>query len=158
MTNPWQSDRTGTALTGTNPTVVRRLTAGFAAIGDTQFLPGYTVLLTDTPGAERLTDLPRPRRLAFLDDMERLGEAVERVCGRLDTGFRRINLEILGNSLPPLHAHVWPRYSWEPADLASGPVWRYPRERWTDERHALGPQHDPLREELGRELDLLVGR
>jgi hypothetical protein len=75
---------------------MRRLDAGFAVIGDTQFLPGYCVLLVDELGVQRLSDLPRGKRMAFLSDMERLGEAVERACRRLDPAFRRVNLEILG--------------------------------------------------------------
>lgn len=35
----WREDRIGSALRGENPTVLRRLEAGFAVIGDTQFLP-----------------------------------------------------------------------------------------------------------------------
>ncbi|WP_435808364.1 diadenosine tetraphosphate hydrolase [Streptomyces afghaniensis] len=136
---------------------MRRLGAGFAAIGDVQFLPGYSVLLTDDPAVERLSDLPRGRRLAFLGDMERLGEAVERACRRMDAEFRRVNLEILGNSYATLHAHVWPRYGWESADLVKLPVWLYPRERWSEERYALGPQHDRLRDAIGEELDRLGG-
>ncbi|MFJ3492475.1 diadenosine tetraphosphate hydrolase [Streptomyces sp. NPDC086091] len=152
MTDDWRDDRIGSALRGTNPTVLRRLAAGFAVIGDTQFLPGYSVLLTDDPAAERLSDLPRGRRLAFLSDMDALGEAVERACGRLDPAFRRVNLEILGNADPFLHAHVWPRFDWEPDALVRLPVWRYPRERWSDPRHALGPRHDPLRAAIQDEL------
>ncbi|MGW0706746.1 hypothetical protein ACWD4G_12425 [Streptomyces sp. NPDC002643] len=103
----WRRDRVGSALRGQNPTVLRRLDAGFAVIGDTQFLPGYSVLLVDEPGVGRLSELPRARRLAFLADMDRLSEAVERACGRLDPAFRRVNLEILGNTDPFLHAHIW---------------------------------------------------
>lgn len=136
--------------------MLRRLEAGFAVIGDVQFLPGYAVLLVDDPAVRRLTELPRGRRLAFLSDMERLGEAVERVCGRLDPGFRRINLEILGNSDPFLHAHVWPRYAWEPEELVGRPVWLYPQERWGDQRYALGPRHEELRAAIGEELDRLA--
>ena len=77
----------GSALAGRNPTVLRRMAAGFAVIGDVQFLPGYCVLITDTPGADRLTDLPRERRLLFLADLERLGEAVQTVCERRDPAF-----------------------------------------------------------------------
>jgi hypothetical protein len=66
----WRADRIGSALRGENPTVLVRLESGFAVIGDTQFLPGYCLLLTDDPTADRLLDLPRPRRLAFLADME----------------------------------------------------------------------------------------
>ncbi|MCN9242348.1 diadenosine tetraphosphate hydrolase [Streptomyces sp. RY43-2] len=151
----WRTDRIGSALRGQNPTVLRRLDAGFAVIGDVQFLPGYSVLLVDDPKVERLSDLPRGKRLAFLSDMDRLGEAVERASQRGDSAFRRVNLEILGNTDGFLHAHVWPRFEWEPAELVGGPVWRYPRDRWTDQRYALGPQHDRLRQTIGDELDRL---
>lgn len=155
MTANWKRDRIGAALNGTNPTVLRRLDAGFAVIGDVQFLPGYCVLLTDTPGVERLTDLPRERRLRFLADMDLAAEAVERVCGRRDPGFRRVNLEILGNTDPFLHAHIWPRYDWEPAHLVGRPVWLHPAERWSDPDSALGPGHEELRVALTAEIDRL---
>ncbi|MBD9731533.1 diadenosine tetraphosphate hydrolase [Streptomyces sp. H28] len=155
MIDDWRTDRIGTALQGENPTVLRRLTAGFAVIGDVQFLPGYSVLLVDEPGVERLSGLPKAKRGSFLLDMDRLGEAVERACRRLDPAFRRVNLEILGNTDPFLHAHVWPRYDWEPADAVGKPVWLYPRERWSDERFRLGPQHDVLRDAISSELDQL---
>ncbi|MET7289914.1 diadenosine tetraphosphate hydrolase [Streptomyces sp. NPDC005573] len=151
----WRADRIGAALCGENPTVLRRLGAGFAVIGDVQFLPGYSVLLVDEPGVQRLSDLPRAKRLAFLSDMDRLGEAVERVCRRSDPAFRRVNLEILGNTDPFLHAHVWPRFDWEPAESVGRPVWLYPADRWRDESFGLGPRHDALRTELGNELDRL---
>ncbi|MER6452769.1 diadenosine tetraphosphate hydrolase [Streptomyces sp900105245] len=155
MTGDWRGDRIGAALRGENPTVLRRLESGFAVIGDVQFLPGYSVLLVDEPGVQRLSDLPRPKRLAFLSDMDRLGEAVERACRQTDPDFRRVNLEILGNTDPFLHAHVWPRFAWEPAELVGKPVWLYPRERWTAERYRLGPQHEGLRDAIGSELDQL---
>ncbi|MFF8356637.1 diadenosine tetraphosphate hydrolase [Streptomyces chartreusis] len=155
MTGDWRTDRIGAALRGENPTVLRRLESGFAVIGDVQFLPGYSVLLVDDPGVQRLSDLPRAKRLSFLSDMDRLGEAVERACLRLDPGFRRVNLEILGNTDPFLLAHVWPRYEWEPAELVAKPVWLYPPDRWSDERFRLGPRHDALREAILSELDQL---
>jgi diadenosine tetraphosphate (Ap4A) HIT family hydrolase len=91
--------------------------ASFAVIGDVQWLPGYCVLLADDPAVTRLTDLPRSRRHEFLDSMDRLGEAVELACFATDAAFRRINVEILGNTDDFLHAHLWPRYDWEPPDL-----------------------------------------
>lgn len=154
----WKQDRIGASLRGENPTVLRRLSAGFANIGDVQFLPGYCVLLVDTPDVQRLTDLPRHRRLEFLADLDLAGEAVERVCGRRDSGFRRVNLEILGNSDPYLHAHIWPRYDWEPEHIVARPVWLYPVERWSDPASALGPRHDDLRAELTAEIDRLRSR
>ncbi len=149
----WRQDRIGAALRGANPTVLRRLPGGFAVIGDVQFLPGYCVLLCDSPGVERLSDLPRAGRLAFLESMDRLGTAVERACADHDHGFRRVNLEILGNTDPYLHAHVWPRYSWEPAEHLGAPVWSYPRERWHDPITLLGPAHAALRAAITGYLD-----
>jgi diadenosine tetraphosphate (Ap4A) HIT family hydrolase len=156
MSADWRADRIAAALRGENPTVLTRMEAGFAVIGDVQFLPGYCVLLIDDPAITRLSDLPVQRRMAFLTDMERLAEAVERVCGRRDSRFLRINLEILGNTDPYLHAHVWPRYAWEPEELVRRPVWLYPPERWRDQVHALGAEHDDLRLELAVELERLA--
>lgn len=156
MTEPdWRSDRISSALRGENPAVLRRLDAGFAVIGDVQFLPGYSVLLVDDPAVQRLSELPKAKRPAFLADMDRLGEAVERACKRLDPAFRRVNLEILGNTDAFLHAHVWPRFEWEPDERVHLPVWLYPRENWSDERYALGPRHEALRQAISEELDAL---
>ncbi|MEU6866061.1 diadenosine tetraphosphate hydrolase [Streptomyces sp. NPDC046876] len=157
MNDDWRNDRIGSAHRGENPTVLRRLDQGFAVIGDRQFLPGYAVLLTDDPSVTRLSDLPRARRVAYLGDMERLAEAVERACRRLDPAFRRVNIEILGNTDPYLHAHIWPRYDWEPADLVRLPVWLYEEEYWRGSQYELGPRHDGLRTAIGEELDRLGG-
>jgi len=152
----WRMDRVGSALAGTNPTVMKRLPAAFAVIGDVQFLPGYSVAIADRPGVERLSDLPRADRVEFLTSMETLGEAVERACAALDSGFRRVNLEILGNTDAFLHAHVWPRYEWEQPHLVSKPVWLYPADRWSDPDNALAPQHDALRARITAEITNLV--
>ena len=151
----WRADRVGSALTDENPTVLARLPSAFAVIGDVQFLPGYCVLLTDRPGAECLSDLPRAERRAFLGSMDLLGEAVETVCDARDPQFRRVNLEILGNTDAFLHAHVWPRYEWEPPELVTRPVWLHPAERWSDPATRLGPEHDGLRAELTDSLAIL---
>ena len=155
MAEDWKSDRIGSSLRSENPTVLRRLDAGFAIIGDIQFLPGYCVLLTDTPDVQRLSDLPRPRRMEFLADLDLLTEVVERVCARRDPAFRRANLSILGNLDPFLHAHIFPRYEWEPAEFISGPIDHYPAEQKTDPATLLGPQHDGLRAELVAEIDAM---
>jgi diadenosine tetraphosphate (Ap4A) HIT family hydrolase len=94
----WRDDRVGSALRGENPTVLARLPAGFAVMGDPQWLPGYCVLLTDDPAAERLSDLSGAERTAYLESMAALDAAVERACALADPAFRRINLEILGNA------------------------------------------------------------
>lgn len=152
MMEDWRLDRVGSALRGENPTVLKKVPAGYAVIGDVQWLPGYCVLLTDNPKAERLSDLPRSERSSFLESMALLGEAVETVCGDRDPDFLRVNLEILGNSDPFLHCHVWPRYAWEPPQLVDRPVWLYPREYWSDPVKALGPRHNRLRAAIASHL------
>jgi diadenosine tetraphosphate (Ap4A) HIT family hydrolase len=153
----WRDDRIGSALRGENPTILTRLDTGFVALGDSQFLPGYCVLLTDDPTISSLTDLPRARRLAFLADMDLLGQAVATTCARLDPAFRRVNYQILGNLDTYLHAHIHARYTWEPADKVISPVWRYPDELRNAPHHQLGPQHDTLRAALTAELTRLTG-
>ena len=141
-----------TRVCGENTTVLAALPAGFAVIGDVQWLPGYCVLLADDPAVERLSDLPRAKRLAYLESMDRLAGAVERACRSADPAFRRVNIEILGNTDPFLHAHVWPRYGWEEPEIVGKPVWLYPAERWRDPATALGSRHDELRAAITHEL------
>lgn len=155
MTADFRSDRIGSALRGENPTVLRKLPGSFACIGDLQWLPGYCVLLVDRPGVSRLSNLDRDSRLRFLASMDLLAEAVENACQQIMSGFRRINLDILGNSDDFLHAHVWPRYEWEPAERVTKPVWLYPPEFWTLATLQLGPQHDRIRHALTAQLDVL---
>ncbi|HEU5034495.1 MAG TPA: diadenosine tetraphosphate hydrolase, partial [Mycobacteriales bacterium] len=135
----WRADRIRSALAGENPTVMKRLPGGFAVMGDPQWLPGYSLLLTDNPDVQRLSDLQWPARMAFLRSMAVLAYAVETACRDADPSFRRVNVEILGNADPYLHAHIWPRYQWEPPELVTRPVWLYPPDRWSDPATALGP-------------------
>jgi diadenosine tetraphosphate (Ap4A) HIT family hydrolase len=150
----WKQDRIGSALRGENPTVLRRLPSGFAVVGDTQFLPGYCVLLAE-PEVAHLSDLSLSERSQFLTDMSLLGEAIERVCR--SQGLVRINYEILGNGLPCLHAHVFPRYAWEPEQRRRGPVWLYPPGEFYSPDSALSDAHDGLRSSIGSALDELAG-
>ena len=116
---PLIADRVDLARRGANDTVICRLPSGWAVIGDVQFLPGYCLLLAD-PVIPSLNDLDEPRRAEFLRDMVHLGDAIQQV-----TAAERINYEILGNSEPELHAHVFPRYVTEPAELRRLPAWFY---------------------------------
>ena len=75
----WRRDRIASAEHGENPTVLLRLPSGFAVMGDTQFLPGYCLLLA-MPRVPDLHALALSERIAFLRDMSLLGEAVQRVC------------------------------------------------------------------------------
>lgn len=136
--------------------VMVKMRSGWAVIGDTQFLPGYCVLLSDALAADHLTDLSRTERTEFLIDLGLLGEAVTEACNGLDPSFRRLNYEILGNTDRRLHAHVFPRYGWEDDELLESPVWHYPADRWTSPRDAYSEEHEPLREAITAALQRIV--
>jgi diadenosine tetraphosphate (Ap4A) HIT family hydrolase len=144
------------ARAGEHPALIARLRSGFVLMGETQFLPGYCVLLADADSVDHLTDLPRPARAQFLTDLGLLGEALMAACAAWDPAFARLNYEVLGNHWRHLHAHVFPRYTWEPAELRDGPVWRHPASRWTDPQHALGAEHERLVEAITRELSRVL--
>lgn len=129
----WRDDRIGAADRGENPMILARMASGYAFIGDTQFLPGYCVLAA-VPECNHLTDLAADDRARFLLDMALIGEAILEVYG--EDSLLRINYEIQGNTLPILHAHIWPRYTWEPEERRLMPVGRYPLDRWSDPRWA----------------------
>ena len=152
----WKADRIGSAAAGTNPMVIARMESGFAVIGDTQFLPGYCLLLAD-PEVDQLSDLDLDRRMEFLRDMSLIGEAIERACA--DGGLRRINYEILGNTDHYLHAHVFPRYEWEPAERIGHPVFNYPREYRTLPEHQFDERrHGDLRRSIKQHLEQLMAQ
>ena len=132
-----------------------RMRTGFAVIGDTQHLPGYSLLLSDDLEVDHLTDLSRSRRRDFLLDVSLIGEAVLAVTA--PRGTLRINYEVLGNSWPHLHGHVHPRYEWESSDMIGGPVWRYPKELREAAEHAYDDsRHGELRAAITAELERIM--
>jgi diadenosine tetraphosphate (Ap4A) HIT family hydrolase len=84
-----------------------------------------------------------------------LGEAIKNVCQA--DGLRRMNYEVLGNSVSILHGHVHPRYDWEPPERITGPVWRYPKQERNDPGVAYDDAlHRDLRTAITEELRRLV--
>jgi diadenosine tetraphosphate (Ap4A) HIT family hydrolase len=125
--------------------------SGIAVIGDTQFLPGYSLLLRE-PRVGSLEALSLPDREIFLKEMALLGEAVEIACSP-----RRVNYSIYGNTDAFLHAHVFPRYDWEPAERVTRPVWTYPEANWSDPLMEYDEQkHGALREQISAALKRLM--
>lgn len=104
---------------GRSPQTVCRVASGWVVLGDAQFVRGYSLLLPD-PVVADLNELDGAKRTAFLHDMSVVGDALLAL-----TDAVRINYEILGNVDPALHAHVIPRYSYEPEALRTRPVWFY---------------------------------
>ena len=130
--------------------------SGYAVIGDVQFLPGYCVLRGKDPDAKALADMSRPDRVQFLADVDLLATAVETACRAKDLAFRRVNIDILGNADAFVHAHIWPRYEWEPPELVWRPVWLYDLDSWRNPDTALGERHTQLRNGITEALRSLM--
>ncbi|MBN9517615.1 HIT family protein [bacterium] len=94
--------------------VVWRFPHSVAVLGPWQFYPGYCVLVSREHASE-LSQLGE-RRAAFLGEMAVLAEAIEHA-------FRphKLNYELLGNQVPHLHWHLFPRSAADPDRLR--PVW-----------------------------------
>jgi diadenosine tetraphosphate (Ap4A) HIT family hydrolase len=104
---------------GRDPTLICRMSSGWAVMGDPQVLPGHCLLLSD-PVVDHLHVLPAADQRRFLQDVGLLGQAVFEV-----TGAQRINHAIFGNVEPALHAHVIPRYPDEPPAMQKDNPWAY---------------------------------
>ena len=140
---PLITDRVALAQEGKNRYVICRMASGWAVMGDVQFLPGYCLLLPD-PVVPSLNDLSDQDRILYLKDMVTLGDAMLKV-----TGATRINYEILGNSEPELHAHLFPRYASEAEDLRTKPAWFYD---WKNAVLYSEAQHGQLRAQIAAVL------
>lgn len=138
------TERVQLARVGANDKVICRMASGWAVMGDVQFLRGYCLLLPD-PVVPSLNDLDADARAAYLLDMARLGDAVLEVTGAL-----RINYEILGNSEPELHCHLFPRYVSEPDDKRRMPVWFYD---WKNAPPYVEEEHGDLRRRIAEVLE-----
>ncbi|MCS4246283.1 HIT family protein [Pseudomonas sp. BIGb0164] len=140
---PLIMERVELARNGANDKVICRMASGWAVMGDVQFLPGYCLLLPD-PVVASLNDLDPEARAVYLLDMARLGDAVLQATGAL-----RMNYEILGNSEPELHCHLFPRYADEPDDKRKMPVWFYD---WKTATPYAEDHHGELREKIAQLL------
>ncbi|USS90613.1 HIT family protein [Fructilactobacillus carniphilus] len=139
----WQTQRIIAAQRGENPMVMAETEGGYAAFGDVQFLPGYSVLLPKHE-VSSLNDLSTAERNAFLMAMTELGDALLAVCHPY-----RINYDILGNTDQFLHAHVFPRYQSERIERRLKPVWLYPASNRSLPTNEYQPDRDdPIRKRI----------
>lgn len=119
--------------------LITRMASGWAVLGQSQFLRGYSLLLPD-PVAPHLNAMQPAHRERFLQDMARLGDAVFKVTNAL-----RINYALFGNVEPALHAHVVPRYADEAPELRTAHPWAYD---WTQAPPFDLTVHGPLLRQL----------
>jgi len=86
-----------------------------ALLGPWKYFHGYCILVARAHATE-LNQLPDVERIAYFNEMCLLAKAIEE-------GFhpRKLNYELLGNQVPHLHWHLFPRYDHDPDVLK--PVW-----------------------------------
>jgi diadenosine tetraphosphate (Ap4A) HIT family hydrolase len=115
-------------------------------VGDQQVYRGYTLFLAKRCVPE-LHLLPRDERSLFLDEMAIVAEAAFRAVAP-----RKMNYELLGNSVAHLHWHLFPRYADDPNP--TWPVWSDPRLQpaagtLRPERAVIDDLREAVRQELG---------
>jgi len=86
-----------------------------ALLGPWQYYHGYCVLVARTHVSE-LIHLPDAERIAYFEEMCALARAIERAVRP-----HKLNYELLGNQVPHLHWHLFPRSADDPHRL--NPVW-----------------------------------
>ena len=111
-------------FTPDNPYLIAELDTGYAVLGENQHYRGYTVFLARQCAPE-LHHLAPDIRTRFLSEMADVAEAVFRAVEP-----RKLNYELLGNSVAHLHWHIFPRY-------ASDPNPRWPV--WSDDEFLQAP-------------------
>lgn len=97
MTLPHDQDRYGVTLLRTDSSLVR--------LSRNQRQRGYCVVVAVKHVVEPF-QLPPHEARAFFDDVMAVASGVHQTCAPV-----KVNYEILGNVIPHLHCHVFPRYA-----------------------------------------------
>lgn len=84
-------------------------------LGKWQFYHGYCVLVTKTHARE-LFDLATEERAALFEELTLAAKAIHLAVTPL-----KMNYELLGNQVPHLHWHLFPRFESDPEKLQ--PAW-----------------------------------
>jgi diadenosine tetraphosphate (Ap4A) HIT family hydrolase len=131
--------------------VVWRFPHSIALLGPWQFYRGYCLVVARRHARE-LADQGDVERRAYLDEMCLVARAIGEAFAP-----HKLNVELLGNQVPHLHWHLFPRYRDDPDRLE--PVWlaldRAGRDEATRSRLEGDPADRPtisavLRDRLGQ--------
>ncbi len=118
------------AIHGTLPkryVFVHEFDSALAVLAPSQYYRGRCELWLKVHHTE-LFQLPGTLREAFCHDAALLGKAMWNVFEP-----RKLNWEILGNTVPHLHCHIIPRYTWDP--LPKRPIWENAQFKATERRY-----------------------
>jgi diadenosine tetraphosphate (Ap4A) HIT family hydrolase len=133
---------------GTNPYFVTELETGYVVLGDFQCWRGYTLFLNKQCKAE-LHHLDPATRPTFLNEMAIVAEAV---CNVFKPA--KLNYEMLGNLVPHMHWHFFPRQDGEPDRNA--PVWgRYATAKDDPQYKLSDAEMNEMKRQLRAEIERL---
>jgi diadenosine tetraphosphate (Ap4A) HIT family hydrolase len=99
---------------------LRDFPASVAVLAPDQFYRGYSLVIARTHARE-LYDLPEAESVRYYQEMLAVARAIGAACAP-----RKMNYELLGNTVPHLHWHLFPRHADDP-DPAR-PTWEHPHE------------------------------
>ena len=94
---------------GENPFLIKEFKHSYFVVGDHQYFKGYSLLVLKDH-VEDLTDLAADIQKEFLSEVTMAAKVLKK-----HYGATRINYSCLGNFVPHVHFHLFPRYD---ADLA----------------------------------------
>ena len=100
-----------------------------AVLAPNQYYQGRCELWYNQHATE-LFELPETVRQGFCHELALLGEAMYNVLSP-----RKLNYEILGNTVPHLHCHIVPRYPGDP--LSKRPIWENPKYKAVERQHCM---------------------
>jgi diadenosine tetraphosphate (Ap4A) HIT family hydrolase len=96
------------------------LPTAVAVLGTDQYYTGYTLVIARRHATE-LYHLPDSESTAYFQDMLRVARAIDRAFSP-----RKMNYELLGNTVAHLHWHLFPRYADDPNP--NRPTWEHPHD------------------------------
>jgi diadenosine tetraphosphate (Ap4A) HIT family hydrolase len=129
--------------------VIRRFDHSTAFLGQWQYFQGYCVVAFKRH-AQELSELSAEERHGFFDEMCLVARTIEDCFHP-----HKLNYELLGNQVPHLHWHIFPRYQSDPDRLK--PVWlaldRAERHLTERQRYESGPlDHQTISATLRQQL------
>ncbi len=96
---------------------IQELPTAIVVLSNDQYYPGYTLVIAKTHATE-LYHLPENESTQYCQDMLRVAKAIATVFQP-----RKMNYELLGNTVAHLHWHLVPRYGWDPNPQR--PIWEH---------------------------------
>jgi diadenosine tetraphosphate (Ap4A) HIT family hydrolase len=120
---------------------VALLPTAVAVLGNDQFYPGYALVIARRHATE-LYDLSDSESAAYFQDMLRVARAIDRAFSP-----RKMNYELLGNTVAHLHWHLFPRYADDPNPTR--PTWEHAHAPKLLAEHEYARTIQALRRHLG---------